>query len=120
MTISSELQQQLNRMHADELAFWLHAGGRIAEQLQSRDWSTTSLGPIDLWPTTLRTTLNLILNSPFPMFVAWGEEMICFYNDAHAPLLPEQKDALGLPLNEVFPDTFDRVGGLCQSKCTGW
>lgn len=56
--------------------------GEMAEIISTKDWSVTSVGAIDLWPVGLRSTLGVMLNSKFPMFLFWGEELICFYNDA--------------------------------------
>jgi hypothetical protein len=55
--------------------------------IRAKDWSKTPVGPIDSWPQSLRTTLSIILNSKFPMFLWWGPELICFYNDAYRPSL---------------------------------
>jgi len=59
----------------------------MAQLIQTYDWSSTSLGPIDQWPANLRTTLGILLHSSFPMFLFWGEDLICFYNDAFRPSL---------------------------------
>jgi len=59
----------------------------MADRIRAFDWSSTSLGPIDHWPGNLRTTLGILLNSNFPMFLFWGEDLICFYNDAFRPSL---------------------------------
>jgi signal transduction histidine kinase len=66
---------------------FLNGGGEMAERIRAYDWSSTSLGPVDQWPGNLRTTLGILLNSSFPMFLFWGEELICFYNDAFRPSL---------------------------------
>jgi PAS domain S-box-containing protein len=57
-------------------------GNECATILESIDWSKHSLGPIDKWPKTLHIMLATILNSRFPMFIFWGQDHICFYNDA--------------------------------------
>ena len=66
---------------------FLTGGGEMAQLIQTYDWSSTSLGPIDQWPANLRTTLGILLHSSFPMFLFWGEDLICFYNDAFRPSL---------------------------------
>ena len=60
-------------------------GGEMGERIRSINWSETSLGPIDSWPQSLRTILNVVLNSKFPMFLFWGPDLLCFYNDAYRP-----------------------------------
>ena len=51
------------------------------------NWESTAVGPPEYWPQSLRTILSAILNSRFPMFLWWGPELICFYNDAYRPSL---------------------------------
>ena len=61
-----------------------HLGsGEMSELIRLKDWSKTTLGKLDTWPQSLRTTLSIILNSKFPMFLFWGPDLICFYNDAY-------------------------------------
>jgi len=43
--------------------------------MRAPDWSTSPLGSPDRWPQSLRTTVGLLLQSRFPMFVAWGSEL---------------------------------------------
>ncbi len=67
--------------------YFLRGGGEMGELIRAKDWSKTSLGDLVGWPQSLRTTLSIILNSKFPMFLFWGPELICFYNDAYRPSL---------------------------------
>ena len=119
MGMTSDARTRVYPVFAEDSCDWLQADGVIAGEIRQRDWSDTSLGPRESWPQTLRTTLNLILNSSFPMLVTWGDELLCFYNDAHAPLLPEQKNALGLQLPEVFSETFKSIGQFFTDAMLG-
>lgn len=60
----------------------LSKGGAMAIIIGDKDWSTTPLGTIHSWPVGLRSTLGIMLNSKFPMFLFWGPDLTCFYNDA--------------------------------------
>lgn len=51
------------------------------------DWATTPLGPRSAWSASLVTIHDMMLASPFPMCVAWGEELTLLYNDAYAGFL---------------------------------
>src|SRR5687767_1007962 len=62
-------------------------GGEMGDIMRSKDWSMTPLGHESHWPQYMLTTLNIMLNSRFPMFVFWGPELVCFYNDAYRPSL---------------------------------
>ncbi len=59
---------------------WLSGGGEIADLIRSRDWAKTPLGPIEHWPSSLRTTISLCLASNFPINIIWGPEAIQIYN----------------------------------------
>ncbi|MFB9107775.1 PAS domain S-box protein [Flavobacterium gyeonganense] len=66
---------------------FLAKGGEMGELIRAKDWSKTLVGPVEKWPQSLKTTLGTLLNSKFPMFLFWGSEHICFYNDAYRPSL---------------------------------
>lgn len=59
----------------------------MGKLIRAKDWTQTSLGHPSGWPQHLRITLSIMLNTKFPMFLWWGEEMIQFYNDAYRPSL---------------------------------
>ena len=69
------------RPFADNL---IVAGGETGRLIASHDWSQTALGPIELWPQSLKTSLGLLLCSPVPMVMLWGEDGIMIYNDAYS------------------------------------
>jgi PAS domain S-box-containing protein len=68
-------------------ATFIIGGGEMGELIRQKDWRKTSVGIPEKWPQSLRTTLSIILHSKFPMFLFWGPELICFYNDAYRPSL---------------------------------
>jgi len=59
----------------------------MGELIRSFDWANTALGDPSEWSQSLLTTIGIILNSKFPMFLWWGPELIQFYNDAYRPSL---------------------------------
>jgi signal transduction histidine kinase len=68
----------------------------MAEQIRAKDWSSSPLGPLEQWPPSLRTALNLCLDFPAPSCVAWGRQRAQIYNDAYSQLSPIQySNALG-------------------------
>lgn len=70
-----------------EVAKFLTGGIEMGERIRTYDWSKTSVGPIETWSQSLKTTLNIIINSKFPMSLWWGNDLIQFYNDAYRHLL---------------------------------
>jgi hypothetical protein len=59
----------------------------MARLTREKDWSKTILGNPEDWQQSLKTLIDVVLNSKFPMFLFWGLELICFYNDAFRPSL---------------------------------
>lgn len=85
--------------------------GEMAELIRARDWAKTVLGPLEDWPENLIQCLNTILASRFPMAIAWGPEMIQFYNDAYSLLFAEKHpEALGKPAAETWKEAWHIVG----------
>jgi PAS domain S-box-containing protein len=85
--------------------------GEMAELVRSHDWEHTPLGAIDDWPEALLSSLNTILAGRVPMALAWGREMLQFYNDAYRPLMAEKHPrALGRPAAESWEEAWDIVG----------
>lgn len=90
--------------------------------VRAKDWSRTPVGPIDTWPQSLRTTLGIILHSRFPMFLWWGPELICFYNDAYRPSLGEHgkhPHILGMRAEEAWPEIWPIIKPLIDQVLSG-
>lgn len=87
---------------------------------QNFNWSATSLGPIEQWSTSLNSALGIVLHSAFPMFLFWGEDLICFYNDSFRPSLGAEgkHPAVGKKGREVWAEIWDFIGPLIQSVMT--
>lgn len=59
-------------------------GGETGSLIRAFDWSVTPLGPITSWPQSLKTVTNMLLLSPVPIVLLWGEDGIMIYNDAYS------------------------------------
>ncbi|RVU02697.1 PAS domain S-box protein [Mucilaginibacter limnophilus] len=97
---------------------FLADGGECGDLIRSINWSETSLGPVDEWPQILKTTLGLILHTKFPMFLFWGPELICFYNDAYRPSLGyngKHPAAMGQKGEECWPEIWDFIKPLIDN-----
>lgn len=90
----------------------IYGSGEMAELTRNFDWSITSLGPIETWPDTLVTTVNLMLATRHPMFLWWGPELIQFYNDGYRPTIRDDKHpkALGQRGVECWPEIWPIIG----------
>jgi hypothetical protein len=62
---------------------FLKDGGEMGTRMRAFDWAAHPLGCPQDWPQPLRTALRLLLNTGHPMYVWWGPELFCFYNDAY-------------------------------------
>ena len=95
---------------------WLFGGGTLASRIWEYDWSKTPLGSIQNWSQSLRTAVNLMLNSQHPMWIGWGQEITFLYNDAYIPVLSLAKHpwALGRPASEVWAEIWDVCGPLAN------
>ena len=99
---------------------FLAEGGLTGREILARDWSGTALGPPASWPVSLRTTLATMLACPSAMFLAWGPDLLSFYNDAYRPILGDRLGrALGTPFPELWADVWADVGPLCASALAG-
>lgn len=101
---------------------FLAGGGEMGRLTRHYDWSKSALGTPDTWPQSLRTTLSILLNSKFPMFLFWGEELLCFYNDAYRPSLGnngKHPGSLGQPGAQVWPEIWDQIKPLIDQVLLG-
>jgi hypothetical protein len=51
--------------------------------MRTIDWRNTAVGPVASWPQSLRTALSILLETDFPMYIAWGREFTQFCNHAY-------------------------------------
>ncbi|PBJ15885.1 PAS domain S-box protein [Flavobacterium sp. ACN6] len=102
----------LNKRESEFL--FLKNGGEAGALVREMEWKESSLGNIDLWPESLRTSLGIMLRSSIPMFLVWGSEKTFFYNDSFRPFLgTKNHDALGKVLTEVLtPEWKIAVGAV--------
>jgi two-component system sensor histidine kinase VicK len=107
--------------------FFLKGGGEMGEKIRSYDWKNSILGSPDTWPQSLRLSLSIILNSKFPMFLWWGQDLIQFYNDAYRPSLGndgKHPGALGqrgeVCWPEIWPDIKPLIDQVLQKGEATW
>ncbi|MGR6318499.1 SpoIIE family protein phosphatase [Micromonospora soli] len=84
--------------------------GRAAALLSHR-WADTTLGAPERWDPALRAVIDLVLASPVPMALLYGDDLVLLYNDGYAELIgARHPGALGRPAAEVFGDVWDEPG----------
>ncbi|MET0401765.1 MAG: HWE histidine kinase domain-containing protein [Cystobacter sp.] len=84
---------------------WPVGSGELARLIREHDWAATSLGPSAHWPAALRTLVDMLLPSGFPMVVLWGPELVQLYNDGYRTHLgPKHPAGLGQPNRACWPE----------------
>ncbi|WP_114188895.1 PAS domain S-box protein [Microvirga aerophila] len=99
---------------------FLEGGGEMGARLRAHDWSTSSLGPPEAWPQSLRSLVNLMLSAKQAMFVAWGPDLAFLYNDDYIPVFgAKHPDALGRPFSEVWADIWEQISPIVERTLAG-
>jgi PAS domain S-box-containing protein len=84
------------RRPAQAAGAWPFARSEMAERIRAYEWTSTPLGPLEHWPSSLRTLVDLMLQSPRMMAVCWGPQALLLFNDAFYRLVgPRGALALG-------------------------
>ena len=88
--------------------------------MRDHDWSNSSLGRPDSWPQSLRAIVSMMLNSKFPMFVAWGPGLGFLYNDAYAHILGNKHPAaLGGRFQEIWSEIWAEILPIIEQALDG-
>lgn len=92
----------------------LQNGGQNGKRILARDWSKTSLGPIESWSAELRFAVVTCMESRFPMALNWGPELIQLYNDAAKPIMGGKDESLafGTPVKDSYSEIWDILGPM--------
>jgi PAS domain S-box-containing protein len=89
---------------------FLSGGGEMGQRIRDYDWSSTSLGPVETWPQSLRTCIRIMLISRQPIWIGWGKELIKFYNDPYKAIVGGKHPwALGQPASVVWKDIWKDI-----------
>ncbi|MFC5551431.1 hybrid sensor histidine kinase/response regulator [Massilia aerilata] len=108
---------------ADSLAgslMFLSGGGEVGAMMRSQDWSASPLGHPRTWPQALRIVVGLMLNSTFPMFVAWGKELGFLYNDPYREVLGDKHPrALGRRFYDIWSEIWHDISPLIDRALKG-
>jgi PAS domain S-box-containing protein len=99
---------------------FLSGGGETGAMMRAQDWSESPLGHPHTWPQALRTTVGLVLNSGFPMFVAWGKELGFLYNDPYAEILGDKHPrAMGRRFHDIWSEIWADISPFIERALQG-
>jgi hypothetical protein len=110
--------------HNNPLDF-LNRGGEMGARMRAFDWSTTSLGPPEHWPQSLKTVVRVMLDSRYAMWMLWGPDLTFFCNDAYLPTVGMKRDwVLGARADrvwaEIWPDIGPRIEQVLEHGDATW
>jgi hypothetical protein len=85
----------------------------MARRMRTFDWLSTWIGSPAKWPQSLKTAVRIMLTSRQPIWIGWGRDLICLYNDPYKSIIGG-KDAwaLGRPTGEVWREIWDDIGPM--------
>ena len=85
--------------------------GEMATRFREFDWASTPIGPPAQWPESWRNAVRIILDSSFPTALAFGPQLIYFYNDAFIPIGGPARHpaALGQPVPVGWKEIWTQI-----------
>jgi PAS domain S-box-containing protein len=93
---------------------------RMHEWMRAYDWEKSAFGPPDRWSKSLRTMVNLTLDSALPMCLLWGPDLRLIYNDAFLPVMGHQHPGcFGSPMREVCAPTWTAIEPIVRRAWSG-
>ena len=93
---------------------------QVADLLKTVDFAATPLGPPEHWDQSLKSVTALMIDSQFPMFVAWGDELTFLYNDAYAEILGSKHPAaFGARFKDIWHEIWEDIFPLIDRAMKG-
>ncbi len=98
----------------------LFSGGSENDRLMAAfDWSLTPIGPVEVWPASLRFAVRTVLASRFPMILTWGPDYTQIYNDGYAEIIgAKHPAAIGGDLRVTQAEHWAELQGPVQHAMT--
>ena len=98
---------------------FLDGGDGMAQAIREKGWSRHALGPPEHWPSALKVTLGMALNSKFPKCLVWGPGLVTLPNDAFLPILGDKGDVLGHSFADVWHEVWHEIGPIAARAYAG-
>lgn len=73
---------------------------------RSTDWASTPLGPIEEWTFDLRAMCNLVMGSPHPAAMYWGDDFVAIYNEAYILMAGQKHPKL---MGQRYADAWSEI-----------
>jgi len=100
---------------------FLADGGDMGERIRAYPWARSPLGDPRSWPRGLRTAVRILLTTQHPIFIFWGREHTCLYNDAYCRSLGPEKhpSILGQPGRDAWKEIWPIIGPQIEQVMRG-
>jgi signal transduction histidine kinase/CheY-like chemotaxis protein len=114
------MDQQLGSNPGMNLEF-LAGGGAMGALIRAFQWEHNPLGEPQFWPQGLRTAVRVLLTTQHPMFIFWGHEQTCLYNDAYRRSLGSEKhpSILGASGRKSWEEIWPIIGPQIEQVMRG-
>ena len=98
----------------------ISSSGLMADAIRTYPWHETPLGSIAAWSPELICSVDLVLATPHPATLYWGDQLIMLYNDDYAEILADKHPAsLGQPATSVFHEAWSFVASEIEAALAG-
>ena len=91
--------------------------------LNGVDWSATDYGPLEYWPTSLRTLVGLAMTDPAAAIIYWGSSLLgCFNLQAHKDFnknFSYGSEIQGRPFEEIWKGQWSDMEGIFNAMHAG-
>lgn len=91
----------------------------MARRVREYDWGASPIGPIEKWPQSLRSAVDIMLSSLFPSCIVWGPDLVTIYNDAFRPILGAKPEALGRPFSKIWTEVWPDINPIAVRAFAG-
>ncbi|GEO05147.1 hypothetical protein AAE02nite_28110 [Adhaeribacter aerolatus] len=114
------MPQDKNAVVPENALNLFRGGGEMGALMAAYNWENHPLGHPDTWPQSLQQNIRLMLNSGFPMFIWWSQDLYMFHNDAYLPALGNKHPAaLGARARVMWSEIWDDLGVVVDNIMQG-
>jgi PAS domain S-box-containing protein len=107
-------------MALDRVREMLPGKSRMHALMRDFDWEASSFGRPDSWPRSLRAIVDLMLDSAFPMCLAWGPDLRLLYNDAYLPIIgPDHPIAFTARMQDAWGELWHAMDATVNRALAG-
>jgi PAS domain-containing protein len=102
-------------------AGFLAGGGEMGALIRAHPWADTPLGAAESWPQGLKTAVRMALTTRHPIFIFWGPEHVCLYNDGYRHSLGPEKhpSMLGARGRDAWTEIWPIIGPQIEQVMSG-